>query len=100
MNDILPIGAVVLYEHEEKRCPMVIVAHSPGTARDPETLYFAREHRGDLIHVAPPDAPMYSLDYLTYNLEAGWGVGNCDRHLLKDTGKRVKVIPYAASRSS
>lgn len=85
MADILPIGAKVIYEFEGKRCPMVIVQHSPGRPGD-EMLYMAAEQP-----IEPPDAKIYSLDYLTYNLLAGWFVGNCDRHLFTDTGERVKV---------
>jgi hypothetical protein len=94
VTDKLPIGAVALFEHGEKRCPMVIVYHSEGTGRDPETLYFAVEYRGDFIYQEWPDLPMHSLDFLIFSLESGWTVGNADRHLFKDTGKRVKVRPY------
>lgn len=90
----LPIGAVVLYEHGEKRCPMVIVAYAPESKRDPETLYFATEYRGDFIYAEWPNLPMYSADFLTFSLEAGWTTGNADREFFKDTGKRVKVAPY------
>jgi hypothetical protein len=94
MTEKLPIGAVVEYEYNGRRCPMVIVAYAPDSARDPETLYFATEYRGDLTYVEWPNLPLYSLDFLIFNLEAGWNVGNADRHLFKDTGKRVKVEPY------
>lgn len=95
MTDKLPIGAVVNYEFGEKKCPMVIVAHAPDSARDPdENLYFAVEYRGDLTYEAWPDLPMYSTDFLVYNLQIGWSVGNADQHLFRDTGKRVKVAPF------
>lgn len=98
MSDKLPIGAVVLYEHGEKRCPMVIVGYAPDSARDPETLYFATEYRGDFIYAEWPNLPLYSTDFLTFKLEAGWTTGNADRHLFTDTGKRVKVVPYKAHK--
>lgn len=73
---------------------MVVVGCSEGPAGGPETLYFATEYRGDFIYMEWPDLPLYSLDFLIFNLEAGWSIGNADRHLFKDTGKRVKVRPF------
>lgn len=98
MSDILPIGAVVMFEQEERRCRMVIVAQSPEPARDPEMLYFAVQYRGDLVYVGWPDLPLYSLEFLSYHLESGWTVGNADRHLFTDTCTRVRVLPYAKKR--
>lgn len=95
MSEKLPTGAVVVYEFGEKRCLMVIVGHAPDSARDPdEHLYFATEYRGEFEYPAWPDLPLYSTEFLIYNLEVGWSVGNADRHLFRDTFKRVKVVKY------
>ena len=86
MTDVLPVGARVIYEFEGRRCPMVIVAHSPGPRAGDQLLYMAAEEP-----IEPPDAKLYSLDYLTYVLHAGWHVGHADRGSFTDTGERVKV---------
>lgn len=89
----LPVGAVVDYTSPDglDRARMVIVALSLGNARDPETLYFAAKQP---IAPPPPEHKLYSRPYLAWALNAGWFVGNCDRHLLKDTGERVKVEKF------
>ena len=86
-HDVLPVGAVVIFAHEERRAKMVVVAVSPPPKRDEDTLYMLAENPIS----QPTDWALYSLPSLVYRVHAGWTAGNVDRDLLTDTGERVKV---------
>lgn len=83
-----PIGAVVDFIHaeEHKKARLVVVAHSHGD----ETLHMLAEHP----IAAPLDAKLYSMANLVYSLHAGWRAGHVPASMLRDTGERVKVVPF------
>lgn len=83
----LPIGAVVIFEHETKRAKMVVVDVSPPPNAGEETLYMLAENPIS----EPRDWKLYSLPSLIYRVHAGWTAGNVPRDLLADTGERMKV---------